>query len=488
MGQASTDTANIDEWNLDTQSSLAAAGGTVSAIRLYTAATLSDANLLSAYNKAVSDNLARVINVSLGECENSAKSSGAEASGDQVFQSAVAQGQTFSISSGDSGSYECGGSTSAQSYPAVSPYVMAIGGTTLSSSGGTWVGETAWSCTSSSNCAQNVSGGTGGGVSLTEAAPSWQTNAGVLKTAGKRGVPDISFDASPSSGAKIIVNGSLVQIGGTSLAAPLFTGFYSRVQSAHGNTLGFPATTIYSGAASNPSWFHDVTSGSNGGYSAAAGWDYVTGWGSLQVQNYSSSIGNGSGTTPSTSWATIAAEGQSFSVDGSQTVRYGAGSNFVTKTLSGTGTCSNAFFGSDPASGTVKSCQLATSASTAWTQIASDGLSFSIPGTQTVRYGAGSSWVSQVVASNGTCSASFFGSDPAAGTAKVCQIVASAGSWTKAASEGQTYTVSGTRSVRFGSGSVFVTMSVSSGGTCSNAAFGSDPVYGTVKECDVSNF
>ena len=54
-------------------------------------------------------------------------------------------------------------------------------------------------------------------------------------------------------------------MGGTSLAAPLFAGFYSRIQAAHGNTLGFPALALYSGAAANPAWFHDITSGGNGG-------------------------------------------------------------------------------------------------------------------------------------------------------------------------------------------------------------------------------
>jgi xanthomonalisin len=304
VGSASSDTSGVDEWNMDSQSSLAAAGGTIQSMLLYTATTLSDANLTTTYNKAVSDNKAKVINVSLGECETAAKSSGIEASNDQIFQTAVAQGQTFSVSSGDSGSYECGGSTSQQSYPAVSPYVMAIGGTTLSTSGGTWVSETAWSCTSPTTCPQSAQGGTGGGVSSTEAAPSWQTAAGVLTTAGKRGVPDVSFDASPNSGALILVKGSNVQIGGTSLAAPLFTGFYTRIQAAHGNSLGFPASTLYAGAASNPSWFHDVTSGSNGGYSAKAGWDYVTGYGSLQVQNFSSAFGAGSTLTANFSFTT----------------------------------------------------------------------------------------------------------------------------------------------------------------------------------------
>jgi xanthomonalisin len=301
VGTASTDTSGVDEWNMDSQSSLAAAGGTIQSMLLYTATSLDDAPLTAAYNKAVSDNKAKVINVSLGECETSAQSSGIESSNDQIFQTAVAQGQTFSVSSGDSGSYECGGSSSAQSYPAVSPYVMSIGGTTLSSSGGTWQSETVWACSSSSTCAN--SGGTGGGPSLTEAAPSWQTSAGVLGSSTKRGVPDIAFDASPNSGALVLVNGSSTQIGGTSLAAPLFTGFYSRIQAANGNTLPFPASTLYAGAASHSTWFHDVTSGSNGGYSAKTGWDYTTGWGSLQVANFATAFSGSGGSGPTANFA-----------------------------------------------------------------------------------------------------------------------------------------------------------------------------------------
>ena len=298
VGTAGTSTSGTDEWNMDSQSSLAAAGGSISHMILYNVTDLSDSALSLGYNKAVTDNLAKAINVSLGGCESSEGS--VEASQDQIFQQAVAQGQMFSVSSGDSGAYECGATAGkAQSYPAVSPYVMAIGGTTLSSSGGTWQGETVWSCTSASSCQQSSSGGAGGGPSLTENAPSWQTAAGVLGTSTKRGVPDISFDASPSSGALVLINGSQTQIGGTSLAAPLWAGFWTRIQAAHGNTLPFPAQTLYQGAAANPGWFHDVTSG-NQGYAAATGWDYASGYGSVQIANFSAAFSGGGGTTTPT--------------------------------------------------------------------------------------------------------------------------------------------------------------------------------------------
>jgi xanthomonalisin len=168
---------------------------------------------------------------------------------------------------------------------------MSIGGTRLNHNGAVYSSETAWSCTGSADCQQAASGGTGGGISITENAPAWQVSSGVLGASTKRGVPDISFDGDPASGAIVDVGGVYQTIGGTSLAAPIFTGFWARIQAAHGNTLAFPASTLYAGAAAHPTWFHDVTSGNNGFYSAAAGWDYTTGFGSLQVGNFSSAFG-----------------------------------------------------------------------------------------------------------------------------------------------------------------------------------------------------
>jgi pseudomonalisin len=271
VGPPSNDTSNTAEWDLDSQTIQAMAGGQVGQMIFYTAFSLTNSNITKALNKAVSDNTARVINVSLGECESAAYSDGSMASDDQIFQVAIAQGQTFSISSGDSGSKECGnppGTAVGASYPASSPYVIAVGGTTLyTDTSGNYGGELTWS-------------GTGGSPSLYEPKPSWQN--GVV-SGSYRGVPDIAFDADPYSGAIIIVNGTWQQYGGTSLAAPLFVGSWARIQSANSARLGFPATWIYSRGVQNTTAFHDVTSGTNGGYSAAAGWDYTTGFGSFDV-------------------------------------------------------------------------------------------------------------------------------------------------------------------------------------------------------------
>lgn len=282
-----TDTSGTVEWDLDSQTSTSMAGG-VGSLYFFNAASLSDADLEVAYNNVLSYPNVKAINVSLGACESGEQSSGAIAASDQIFKLAAAAGQTFFVSSGDGGAYT--GCSSQQgistdvSYPASSPYVVAVGGTTLdTNSDGSYAGETAWA-------------GSGGGVSTVETAPSWQQ---AVTGSTARSVPDIAMDADPNSGALIIDAGSSEQVGGTSLAAPLSTGSWARIQSAHGNGLGFAAPVIYAAAASTPAAFHDVTSGCNNGtnlldtllstllgqkdYCAKAGFDSVTGFGSLDV-------------------------------------------------------------------------------------------------------------------------------------------------------------------------------------------------------------
>ncbi len=295
VGSGSVSSSGATEWDIDSQDSLGAAGGVIKSMIFYNAPSLSDANLTAEFNAATSANTAKIINVSLGECETDAKSDGSMATDDQIFETASAQGQVFAVATGDSGAYECGGSKVAQSYPAVSPYVIAVGGTTVyTTSAGAWSSETVWACSSSRTCAS--AGGTGGGISSTESAPSWQISSKVLGTSTKRGVPDIAFDGNPSSGALAIVNGAAQQWGGTSLATPIFVGFWARLQSARSNALVYPATALYKfGPANETTIFHDITSGSNGGYSAATGWDYTSGFGSLNVGTFSTFITANSG-------------------------------------------------------------------------------------------------------------------------------------------------------------------------------------------------
>ncbi len=261
VGTPGTDTSGTPEWDLDSQDIVGMSGG-VGKLMFYAANSLSNSALTAAYNKAVSDNLAKVINVSLGECETSAYNDGSMATDDQIFALGVAQGQTFSISTGDSGSNECNKKPSGTipSYPASSPYVIAVSGTSLTTgTSNSWVGETLWS-------------GSGGSPSTVEPKPSWQTQGGGTT----RDVSDVAFDADPNSGSIIIVNGSNAQYGGTSLSAPLFAATWARMLAAH-PTLGFAGPHLYTVSTAS---YHDITSGSNGGETATVGWDYASGFGS----------------------------------------------------------------------------------------------------------------------------------------------------------------------------------------------------------------
>jgi xanthomonalisin len=272
----SNDASGVDEWNLDSQDIVGMAGGQVGKIIFYNIPTLSNANLTADFNTIVSANATKIINVSLGECETDAHSDGSQAADDQIFQQAVAQGQTFSISTGDTGADECGDGGVTPSDPASSPYVVAVGGTTLNASTTTYTSETVWS-------------DGGGSISKYEAKPSWQ--AGVL-SGNLRGLPDIAFDGDPNSGSKVIVNGSLAQIGGTSLSAPLFAGAWARLLATH-PTLGFAAPYLYQTLTSAD--YHDVTSGNNGGENATVGWDLATGFGSFKLDQVAAHIGGGGG-------------------------------------------------------------------------------------------------------------------------------------------------------------------------------------------------
>jgi serine protease len=136
-----------------------------------------------------------------------------------------------------------------------------------------------------------------------------------------------------------------------------------------------------------------------------------------------------SGAAPPAGWTRIAGEGQTFAVVGAQTVRYGSGAAWVTRTVVDYGECTNSFFGIDPIVGVVKQCEVAGSSTapppSGWTQIATEGQLFNVAGTQTVRYGTGSAWLTRSVTSSGECSNAFFGADPAFGIVKRCEVAGS---------------------------------------------------------------
>ena len=234
-----------------------------------------DQDIEDAYNRAVSDNFADVLNSSFGGCESSDTSFATATN--QIATQGAAKGITFSASSGDSGSNECSGSQGV-SAPAGGPEFMSIGGTSLQvTSNGTWSSEVVW----------NSNGGAGGGgVSTFFALPSYQQGIGGVIASG-RNQPDISLSADPSFGTSLYFNGAWVgPIGGTSWASPIFTAYLAQVAQIHGARAGFVNPSIYSTfSGTGYTYFHDITSGNNFGYSAKTGYDQASGIGSIKSGN-----------------------------------------------------------------------------------------------------------------------------------------------------------------------------------------------------------
>jgi subtilisin family serine protease len=192
-------------------------------------------------------------------------------------------------------------------------------------------------------------------------------------------------------------------------------------------------------------------------------------------------------------WATVADEGQSFTVEGTQTVRYGSGTNWLEKSVTGTAQCSNTFFGNDPIVGVVKQCQklIVTVPASDWSKVASEGQPFTVSGTQTVRYGAGSSWIEKSISGAAQCTNAFFGSDPIVGVVKECQVRTTTTppatvTWVKVANEGQSAVLAGMQKVRYGATGYWIEKTLSGTIECSNTFFGQDPIRGTVKTCEAA--
>ena len=222
-------------------------------ILLVEASSASMTNLGTAVNRAAA----------LGANEISNSYGGGESSSDLTYDSSYFQhpGVAITASSGDNGY--------GVEYPAASPYLTAVGGTTLSASSAVARGwtETAWS-------------GAGSGCSAFDPQPAWQ--ASLTSLCSRRAVADVSADADPNTGVSVYdsysyqgMSGWLV-FGGTSVASPIVAGVYALA----GNAASIDASYPYAHASA----LNDVTQGSNGKCgnvlcTAGVGWDGPTGLG-----------------------------------------------------------------------------------------------------------------------------------------------------------------------------------------------------------------
>jgi subtilase family serine protease len=168
---------------------------------------------------------------------------------------------TFVASSGDNGH--------GAQYPAASPYVVGVGGTSLTiQNGGQYVSETAWV-------------GSGGGISAYEPQPQYQVG---IVSSTFRAVPDVSYDADPNTGVPVYDSYggyNWVQVGGTSMSAPQWSALFAIVNSSRVANGKQPLNGVLPYLYQLTADLHDVTTGSNGGCgqlcNAGPGYDEVTG-------------------------------------------------------------------------------------------------------------------------------------------------------------------------------------------------------------------
>jgi len=250
-------------------------------VRIYASGSLSFVDLDRALDQIIADLPTqpgmRQLSISLGLGETF-MAPGEVTVQRQKFLRLAAAGVNVFVSSGDAGSnpsvsgHSSTGPTQAE-YESSDSNVIGVWGTTLTlGAGGGVASEVGWP-------------GSGGGKSIFFPRPPWQTGVGV-PIGHERLVPDVGLAADPGKGAFLIFQGNPVQIGGTSWSAPVWAGFCALINEAREKAgkslLPFLNPLIYPlmGGAS----FRDITSGNNGAFTAAAGYDMVTGIGVPNVK------------------------------------------------------------------------------------------------------------------------------------------------------------------------------------------------------------
>jgi subtilase family serine protease len=270
-----------DETSLDLQTATAVAP--TAQLRLVQTTV---GGILDAFSRAVGDprGLPDVISLSYGECAYAENRLAPQYTSvvDGVLAMIAMTGVSSFVAAGDSGSTTCGSAagTTTLSYPAVSPFVTAVGGTRLTlGPGNTRVSETVWN-----DAAFGASGAGGGGLSRRQPRPAYQSG---VNPQPHRAVPDVSALADTVPGWPLVLNSTLQTVGGTSGSTP-FTAAATALVDSSERTAGRPRIGLANGwfyqAATQPSAFFDVTAGDNdiagvGCCQATVGYDLASGLG-----------------------------------------------------------------------------------------------------------------------------------------------------------------------------------------------------------------
>jgi len=292
-------------WDIETALDVEAAQTMAPYAHIYLLVTSNPANALyEAIDYVVSLDLANVVSMSWGASENTIALTGFYTSdpyyvqaqfnlgyayADYYFALGSAEGISFFASSGDEGAY--GGTPELYggvSFPSTSPFVTAVGGTSLFvnitsgylsdlNSTGTYGYENAWSVSPLYGTSEVASTG---GYSTLIPKPWYQLG---IVTGTYRAVPDVAADANPYTGFVELVDGSLEVIGGTSLASPLWAGVTADIDGYLNTSLGLLNPLLYKIYENKTLYdmaFHQINFGYNGYYSANSGYNLVTGLGS----------------------------------------------------------------------------------------------------------------------------------------------------------------------------------------------------------------
>ena len=252
-------------------------------VRVYASGTLQFVDLDRALDRIIADLPShpgmRQLSISLGLGEKFMGGPNGEVrTQHHKFLMLAAAGVNVFVSSGDAGSkpddsgHGATGPTQAE-YESSDSTVVGVGGTSLKlTPAGAVKSEVGW--TSS-----------GGGKSIFFPRPAWQKGEGV--PGGRaRLVPDVSLVADPGTGAFLVLNGQVVQMGGTSWSAPVWAGFCALLNEARAKArkpfLPYLNPLLY--PLQGTACFRDINSGSNGDFTAGPGYDMVTGLGVPNVK------------------------------------------------------------------------------------------------------------------------------------------------------------------------------------------------------------
>ncbi len=237
----------------------------------------------------------RVLSVSWGYAEKAQTwTNAAMRQVNEALKDAAMLGVTVCVAAGDDGSSDALQDGHAHvDFPGSSPYALAVGGTTIPVKGGSQP-DIVWF--EGDGLRSDNGGSTGGGVSAEFPRPPWQQAIDV-KSVNPRGivgrcVPDLAANADwNASPYLLVVDGGAQPNGGTSAATPLVASLITRINAQRdaGNPVGYLTPLLYEaspagGTTVGAAGCTDVVSGNNntaqvGGYSAGAGYDAVSGWG-----------------------------------------------------------------------------------------------------------------------------------------------------------------------------------------------------------------